>query len=92
VALYEARQFVEPARVPYLAAHQPPSLAELSSFSNTRVYDVGFVIGEFIVARWGSAALPGLVRRLGDTRAVLGISEVEFEREWFSFVRERYGL
>jgi hypothetical protein len=92
VALYEARQFVDPSRLGYLVAGQPPSLADLSSFDNTRVYDVGYLIGEFIVQRWGQPALPALVRARGDTQAALGISQPEFERDWYAAVRVRYRI
>ena len=73
-------------------AGQPPSLAELSSLDDTRIYEVGYLIGEFIVQRWGSAALPALIRSFGDTRSTLGVSSAEFEREWYAAVRVRYGL
>lgn len=92
VALYEARQFVDPSRLPYLAGGQPPSLNDLSSFENTRIYDVGYVIGEFIVARWGQSALRALIRAFGDTQAALGISQTDFERDWYAAVRLRYGF
>lgn len=92
VALYEARQLVEPSRLPYLTAGQPPSLAELNSIDDRRIYDVGFLIGEFIVGRWGPTALPALIRAAGDTQAALGISPAEFERDWYAAVRQRYGF
>jgi proteasome lid subunit RPN8/RPN11 len=92
VALYEARQFVDPRGLPYLTALQPPSLSELSSFADTRIYEVGFLIGEFVVERWGTAALPSLITALGNTSSALGVSEAEFERDWLSYVRTRYGM
>ena len=57
VAVYEAGQFVDPRRLSYLTEHRPPSFNELSGFDNTRVYDVGYLIAEFIVTRWGRGAL-----------------------------------
>lgn len=92
VATYESRQFVDPMRLPYLVAHEPPGLNDLSSFSDRRVYDVGFLIGEFIVATWGAPALPRLITALGDTGAVLGVTAAEFERQWFESVKARYGI
>ncbi|HSL22751.1 MAG TPA: hypothetical protein VK886_14560 [Vicinamibacterales bacterium] len=92
IALYEARQFVHPSRIPALAAGVPPTLAQLNSFDQTVVYDLGYLIGEFIVARWGTGALARLARGHGDTVAVLGLSQPDFEREWFVFVRSRYGV
>jgi hypothetical protein len=92
VALYEARQSVDLRSVPYMAALAPPSFATLSSFDNTRVYDVGYSIAEFIVARWGIEVVSDLVAANGDTAAVLGLPLADFERDWFEFVRARYGF
>ena len=92
VALYEAGQVVDLRTVPYMAALQPPSFASLDTFENTRVYDVGYSIAEFVVEGFGAPALPALVAAHGDTAAVLGVPQAEFESEWFAFVRARYGL
>ena len=92
VAVYEAGQFVEPRTLPYMAAGTPPAFATLNSFENTFVYDVGYTIGEFIVARGGQAALDRLVVNNGDVSATLGMSLSSFEQAWFEFVRNRYGI
>ena len=92
VALYEAGQAVDLRSVPYMAALQPPPFATLNSFDNTRVYDVGYSIAEFIVDRWGAPALPALIAAHGDTAAVLGVALPDFESEWLAFVRARYAL
>jgi hypothetical protein len=60
------------------------------SWSAEVLYDVGYVIGEFVVARGGLAALRELIRTNGDTAAVLGLSAADFEAAWYGFVRERY--
>jgi len=92
VALYEAGQVVELRSVPYMAALQPPSFAALDALSDTRVYDVGYSIAEFVVDRWGTAALPSLIAAHGDTGAVLGVALPDFESQWLDFVRARYAL
>ena len=89
-ALYEANQTVDPARIARLVVGPPPTLNELSSFDDRRIYDVGYAIGEFIVQRWGRAALPELIRNTGNTRAVLGVSQLEFERDLYAALRARY--
>jgi len=92
VAIYESGQSVDLRGVPYMASRQPPAFAALNSFDNTLVYDVGYSIAEFVVARWGRRALVDLVTANGDTAATLGIGLDDFERQWFAFTRERYGL
>ena len=91
VALYEAGQFVDPRGLPYMVAGQAPTFEQLSPIENTRLYDLGFVIGEFVVQSWGDAALTALVRQNGDP-AVLGITAAELHGRWLIFLHDRYGL
>jgi len=92
VAVYEAGQRVDLRTVPYMAALAPPPFDTLNGFDNTRVYEVGYSIAEFIVSRWGQPALARLVAANGDTAAVLGVPLGDFQTEWFAFVRSRYQL
>ena len=92
VALHEARQVTDPRTLAYLRAHQPPTLAELNRIEDTRVYEVGGLIGEFVVATWGREALPALLRSNGNLPAVLGVDEATFVSRWLAFDRERYGF
>jgi hypothetical protein len=92
VAIFEARQSVDLRTVSYMASLSPPAFSTLNSFDNTRVYDVGYSIGEFIATRWGQASLRQLIAANGDTAAVLGLPLADFERDWFAFARQRYGL
>jgi hypothetical protein len=92
VAIFESRQSVDLRSVGYIAALSPPPFETLDSVDNTRVYDIGYSIGEFIVARWGQPALAALIRANGDTAATLGVPLGDFQRQWFAFVRDRYGL
>jgi hypothetical protein len=92
VALYEAGQIVDPRTLPYMRAHQPPSLVELNRLENPAIYEVGGLIGEYIVQAWGRGALRDLVRTGGALETVLGVDEVEFVDGWFEDVRGRYDL
>lgn len=92
VAIYESRQPVDLRTLGYMVALAPPSLESLNSFDNSRVYEVGYSIAEFIVARWGQRALRDLVAANGDTAAVLGVTPADFHRDWFAFARQRYGF
>ena len=91
IAVFESRQFVDPRTLPWLASG-PPTLARLNGFDNADVYGVGYLIGEFIVSRWGQQGLGALLRNRGDTVAVTGLGEAEFLAAWYEFVRRQYGL
>jgi hypothetical protein len=92
VALWESGQRVDPGQLAYLRAGTPPTLSELNQIQDTRVYEVGALIAEYVVATGGQAALVELVRTNGDTVRVLGLDAAAFTQQWFAFVRARYAL
>lgn len=92
VAVYESGQFRDPRALTFMAGPTPPTLASLDSFDSTRIYEVGYTIGEFIVSRFGKTALRSLIANNGDVQDALGIPPVQFEADWFAFVRQRYGF
>ena len=92
VALYEAGQVSDPRTLSYLTAHQPPALADLNRIENTRVYEVGGLIGAFVVETWGRAALRELVRTGGALETVLGVDQTRFVSQWMDYLERRYGI
>jgi hypothetical protein len=92
VAIYESGQSVDLRGLPYMTALQPPSFASMSTLDNTRVYDVGYSIAEFVVGRWGQRGLVDLLTAGGDTMAGVGISQGQFEQDWFTSARQRYAF
>ena len=53
-----------------------PTLQQLNVDPNggTQIYQLGYVIGEFIVSRWGRAAFLRLIETNADLPGVLGVS------------------
>lgn len=92
IAIYEARQFFDPHNLPYMVSHNPPTLSQLNSFSNTMIYEVGYLIAEYVDLNWDRTHLVNLIRTNGNLQQVLGMSTSEFETGWFQFVANRYGL
>ncbi|HWR14202.1 MAG TPA: hypothetical protein VN577_05210 [Terriglobales bacterium] len=92
VAIYEAGQLVPPRRVDYMKAHNPPSFSELNSIDDTRTYQVGFTIVEYVMQEFGKEKLRELIVRNGDTQTVLGVAQSDFERQWFEWVRRKYSI
>jgi len=89
VALYEAGQFVQPSTLDYMVNEQPPTLTQLNSQSDTRIYEVGYTLIEFVVDEFGSEAIHDLIVSGGNV-SVLGISFGDFQTQWYAFVQERY--
>jgi hypothetical protein len=93
VALYENGEFVAPMTLDYIRAGRYPTLAQLNAeiTSNHQVYEVGYVLGEFIVETWGPDGLIRLVQLSGDVAVAFGVSVAEFESRWYGFLRAKYG-
>jgi hypothetical protein len=92
VAIFEAGQFVDPHNISYLVNQDPPTISELNSMSNTYVYDVGFLIGEYITETWDYAHLRDLINNNGNLQTTLGMTSSEFQSAWFQFVKDKYGI
>lgn len=90
VALYESGQFVDPLSLTYLRNGLPPSLDLLNDINDTKIYEVGYTIAEFVVSKWGMGALRELIVSNGDTQDVLNISESDFPRDWYAYVMNKY--
>jgi hypothetical protein len=92
VALYENGELVDPRRVDFLVRGAFPTLQQMNVDPNggTQIYQVGYVLGEFIVHQWGRAAFLRLIQTNADLTGVLGVSAAEFESAWQSYVRQRY--
>jgi hypothetical protein len=92
VALYENREFVNPRTLDYMVRGSYPTLQQLSvDFTAGRqIYELGYVLGEFIVSRWGETGLRRLIQSGADLQGTLGLSAAEFESARQAWVRERY--
>lgn len=92
VAIYEAKHHPEPQYLSYLVNQKPPSLHELNQFTNAYIYEVGFFIAEFIVETKGNRGLNELIKNNGDLKGTMNLSEEEFTKQWFLFVKQKYGI
>ena len=92
VALFENGEFVDPRTIDYFVRGNFPTVQQLNVDPNggSQIYQLGYVMGEFIVSRWGRAAFLRLIETNADLPAVLGVSASEFEAAWQSYVRQRY--
>jgi hypothetical protein len=93
VAIYESGEFRDPTTISYLKNNNFPTIAELDNGFNTgsrQIYEVGYLIGEFIVSKWGNNKLVELIKKNGNTQNVCGLSQVEFGTKWTEFVKDKY--
>jgi hypothetical protein len=92
VALYESGMFVHPADIEYLVQQNPPTLAEMNSINNTKIYEVGYLLSEYIVENWDRQHLKDMILTNGNISSVLGMTVTEFQTAWFQWVKSEYGI
>ena len=92
VAIYEAGEFNNPTSISYLVNGNYPTLEELNSSFNSgyKIYEVGFILSEYIIHDFGKVALVNLIKSNADIESTLGITVLQFENAWKNFVRNKY--
>ncbi|MDB5223459.1 MAG: hypothetical protein JWN83_2126 [Chitinophagaceae bacterium] len=91
ISVYEAHQFVDPKTLPYLNNNQYPGISELNSRLNGgKIYSCGYTIIEFILSRYGQDNFVNLIKHYGDLKAVFNVTDDQFCKDWYAFVKEKY--
>lgn len=67
-----------------------PTLAVINSYDNVYEYNLGYVIVEYIVKKWGMPEVVNLIRENGDIQKVLNITTEEFEQGCYKYIEEQY--
>jgi hypothetical protein len=91
ISVYEAKQFVDPKTLSYLNNGQYPGIPELNNrFKGGKIYSCGFTIIEYILSTYGHEKFLTLIKKYGDLETTLNLTEEEFCKEWYKFVRLKY--
>lgn len=64
----------------------------MTEFSNPKIYEVGYFIAEYITETQGRTALKSLIQTNGNLKDTLKVDEIEFTRQWYAFVKRKYGV
>jgi len=91
ISVYEAKQFVDPKTLPYLSNGQYPSLSELNNrLKGGKIYSCGYTIIEYILAKYGQDNFIKLIKNYGSLDNTLNLTDDEFCKEWYEFVKGKY--
>ncbi len=93
IAQFEAGSFYHPGQMAYLRDGQaPPTLAQLDAVSSTsrQIYDLGYVLTEFIITTWGRPRLLDLITADGNLTSALGVTPAAFEAQFADWLQETY--
>ena len=92
IAIYESNQTSDPHQLSCIVNQKPPTLKELNDWSNTDIYDVGYFIAEYLVEIKGNDVLNLLIKNNGNIQQTLNMDDKEFTKQWFAFVKKKYGI
>lgn len=91
ISIYEANQFVDPRTLPFMANAHYPELAELNNRSKgQKIYQVGYILIEYILQKYGRDKLIALIKSYGNIPLILNVSEKDFMKDWDNFVIKKY--
>lgn len=92
IALYENNEFHDPNNISYLVDGRFPKLSELNGdfIESKKIYEVGYLLGEFILQKYGKELFVQLIKNNGDIQNTFNISEIDFEKQWELFVKTKY--
>lgn len=90
-SVYEAGQFHDPKTMPFLTNDSYPDLVELNNrYKGGKIYMAGYTIIEYILHQYGKDKFIELIKNYGDLVKVLHVTEEEFSKGWYDFVKEKY--
>lgn len=92
IAIYESRQWYDPRKLTYLVDQKPPGLKQLNNFSDTTIYDIGYLLCEYLVETKGKSVLNALIKNNGNIKQTLDMDDDELIRQWFLFVKRKYEI
>ena len=91
VSVYEAGQFNDPRTMSFFSNGSYPSLSELNNRSKGgKIYSVGYTIIEYILDKYGQDKLIELIASYGNLSKTLAVTEGEFSKGWYGFIKEKY--
>ncbi|MBA4320043.1 MAG: hypothetical protein C0412_16705 [Flavobacterium sp.] len=93
IAIYEAGELTSPRTISYLVSGNFPTIEELTqnyNAGNYKIYQVGYLLSEYILANWGNSQYIDLIKYGANIQATLGVSVQQFEAGWKHFVQNKY--
>lgn len=91
MSVYEAKQFVDPKALPYLNDGQYPGIPELNNrLKGGKIYSCGYTIIEYILSKYGQDNLINLVKNYGELKKSFNVTDEQFCKDWYTFVKEKY--
>jgi len=91
ISVYEAKQFVDPQTLPYLNNGQYPTLSEFNNrLKGGKIYSCGYTVIEYILSQYGQDNLISLIKNYGDLKKTFAVTDDQFCKDWYDFVKAKY--
>jgi len=80
-----------PNHLPYLNHGTYPALSELNDrLKGGKIYSCGYTIIEYILSAYGKDQFISLLKNYGNLQKVLGVSDDQFCKDWYAFIKAKY--
>ena len=81
---------IDPKTLPFLS-NGYPNISELNNRSKGgKIYKVGYTVIEYILHQYGQEKLVELIKNYGSISKVFGVTEDQFCKDWYDFVKQEY--
>ena len=91
VSVYEAGQFVDPKTLVYLNDEHYPGIKELNDrLKGGKIYTCGYTLIEYILSTYGQDGLIKLIENYGNLSLTFNVTEEQFSKDWYAFVKQNY--
>jgi len=87
VGVYESNEFIDPKTVSFLKTDTAINLKELNS---RQIHQVAYTLTEYIMQKYGHDKLVELLVNYGNIPKVLGVTNEQFTKDWYAFVKQKY--
>lgn len=91
ICVYEAQDLIDPRKLLDFRNGKYPSIKELNTRSKgQKIYLYGYTLIEFILSKYKHDKLVELIRNYGNLKKTFGVTDEQFSRDWYIFVKEKY--
>ena len=90
ISVYEADQLIDPKTLPFLS-NGYPNISELNNRSKGgKIYKVGYTVIEYILHQYDQEKLVELIKNYGSISKVFSVTEDQFCKDWYDFIKQKY--
>ncbi|MEJ5285555.1 MAG: hypothetical protein ACP5Q5_11070, partial [Brevinematia bacterium] len=88
IAQYLSKTYLNPISLGYVKEGDYPTFFEIESYSGQKVYQVGYVLAEFILNKLGKDKMFKIIENDGNISKAINLTTLQLEEEWHKYLKE----